>query len=367
VYIQQAIENLHLSGNGPFAARCTEWLEARLGGGRAFLASSCTSALEMACMLAGLEPGDEVVMPSFTFVTSASSVALRGAVPVFVDVRPDTLNLDEAAIEAAIGPRTRAVMPVHYAGVGCAMDAIMDCARRHELLVIEDAAQGMMSRYQGRALGSFGDLGCLSFHETKNLIAGEGGALLVNREDWVERAEIIQEKGTDRGKFFRGEVERYTWVELGSSFITSEINAAFLWAQLESADEITAARHQVWGAYQERFAPLEEQGLLRRPVVAPGAEHNAHMYYLLLPDGARRDALIEHLAQRDIQAVFHYVPLHSSPAGRRYGMAAGSLEVTDDVSRRLVRLPLWVGMGDEGVDRVATAVEDAVRLGVTVP
>jgi dTDP-4-amino-4,6-dideoxygalactose transaminase len=307
------------------------------------------------------------VMPSFTFVTSASSVALRGAVPVFVDVRPDTLNIDEGAIEAAIGPKTKAIMPVHYAGVGCAMDAIVDCARRHGLLVIEDAAQGMMSSFEGRALGSFGELGCLSFHETKNLIAGEGGALVVNREDWVERAEIVQEKGTDRSKFFRGEVDRYTWVELGSSFITSEINAAFLWAQLESADEITAARHRVWRAYQERLAPLEQHGLLRRPVVPPGAEHNAHMYYLLLPDGARRDRLIEQLAQRQIQAVFHYVPLHSSPAGRRYGKAAGPLEVTDDVSRRLVRLPLWVGMSEEEVDRVATAVEDAVRLGVAVP
>jgi dTDP-4-amino-4,6-dideoxygalactose transaminase len=365
-YIQEAIGNRHLSGNGPFAARCGEWLDERLGSGQAFLTSSCTSALEMACMLAGLEPGDEVVMPSFTFVTTASAVALRGAVPVFVDIRPDTLNIDERAIEAAITSRTKAILPVHYAGVGCAMDAVMDCARENGLVVIEDAAQGLMSSYEGRPLGSFGELGCLSFHETKNVIAGEGGALLVNQEDWIERAEIIQEKGTNRSKFFRGEVDRYTWVELGSSFLMSEINAAFLWAQLESADSITAARQEIWGSYHERFAPLEAEGLLRRPVVPPDADHNAHMYYLLLPDRARRDSLIEHLARRDIQAVFHYIPLHSSPAGRRYGVAAGPLAITDDVSERLVRLPLWVGMGEEEVDRVATTVEDALRRGVAV-
>lgn len=366
-YIQQAIENRHLSGNGPFDRRCGQWLEERIGSRRAFLTSSGTSALEMATVLAGLGPGDEVIMPSFTFVTSASAVALRGAVPVFVDVRPDTLNLDERAVADALTERTRSIMPVHYAGVACDMDALVPLATERDLVLIEDAAHGIMSRYRARPLGSFGQLGCLSFHETKNVTCGEGGALLVNEDEMVARAEVVQEKGTNRSRFFRGEVDRYTWVELGSSFLTSEINAAFLWAQLEEADAITAARMRVWQAYHERLAPLEDAGRLRRPVVPPEAAHNAHMYYVLLPDRARRDGLIADLLDRGVQAVFHYIPLHSSPAGRRYGRTHGSLAVTDDVSARLVRLPLWASMGDEEVQRVAGAVEEALDSRVAVP
>ena len=359
-YIQQAIDAGHLSGNGPFDRRCGEWLEQRIGCRRAFLTASGTSALEMSMLLAGVGPGDEVIMPSFTFVTSASAVALRGATPVFVDVRPDTLNLDERLIEDAVTERTRAVMPVHYAGVGCAMDEICALAERLGLAVIEDAAHGIMSTYRGRPLGSFGELGCLSFHETKNVTCGEGGALLVNDEALVETAEIVQEKGTNRSRFFRGEVDRYTWVDLGSSFLASEINAAFLWAQLDEADRITADRMRVWDAYHERTEAFEQAGLLRRPHVPPEAAHNAHMYYVLLPDRERRDALIADMAAHGVQAVFHYVPLHSSPAGERYGRVATALPVTDDVSGRLVRLPLWADMGEAEVEQVCTALTAAL-------
>lgn len=363
-YIQEAIDAGHLSGNGPFDRRCGEWLEQRIGSRRAFLTGSGTAALEMAMLLAGVGPGDEVVMPSFTFVTSASAVALRGATPVFVDIRPDTLNIDEGAVAHAVTDRTRAIVPVHYAGVGCAMDELTALAGRHDLMIVEDAAHAITSTYGGRPLGSFGALACLSFHETKNVTCGEGGALLVNDPDLVPRAEVVQDKGTDRGRYFRGEVDRYRWVDLGSSFLASEINAAFLWAQLEEADRITADRMAVWSAYHERFEPLEREGLLRRPVVPEEARHNAHMYHVLLPDRGRRDALIDDLAARGVHAVFHYVPLHSSPAGRRYGRAAGPLPVTDDVSGRLVRLPLWADMREPEVERVCDAVETALHAGV---
>jgi dTDP-4-amino-4,6-dideoxygalactose transaminase len=355
-YIQQAIQHGHLSGNGPFTERCERWLEARTGSHRALLTTSCTAALEMAALLAGLAPGDEVLMPSYTFVSTASAMARCGAVPVFVDVRPDTLNLDEAALEAALTPRTRAIVPVHYAGVGADMDAITAFAERHGLLVMEDAAQAVMSSRGGRELGGVGDLGCLSFHETKNVICGEGGALLVNRADLVDRAEILLEKGTNRSAFLRGHVDKYTWVDLGSSFLGSEINAAFLWAQLEQADRITARRLELWDAYHAAFGALEAAGALRRPVVPADAVHNAHMYYLLLPDRTRRDRVLDGLAHRGINAVFHYVPLHSSPAGRKLGRAAGELPVTNDIAGRLVRLPLWIGMGEADVRRVADAV-----------
>lgn len=363
-YIQQAIDGGHLSGNGPFDRRCGAWLEQRIGCRRALLTSSGTAALEMAILLTGIGPGDEVVMPSFTFVTSASAVALRGATPVFVDVRPDTLNLDEQAVADAITDRTRAIMPVHYAGVGCAMEELGVLAEKHGLYVVEDAAHGILSSYEGRPLGSFGQLGCLSFHETKNVTCGEGGALLINDEALVDRAEIVQEKGTDRSRFHRGEVDRYTWVDLGSSFVASEINSAFLWAQLEEADRITADRMRVWQAYHERLEPLEQTGLLRRPQIPPRARHNAHMYHVLLPDRDRRDALIAALATRGVQAVFHYVPLHSSPAGLRHGRVDGPLPVTDDVSGRLVRLPLWADLGEREVELVAGAVEEALAMGV---
>lgn len=360
-YIQEAIEGLRLSGNGRFTRLCQAWLEERTGCGKALLTHSCTAALEMAAILADIGPGDEVILPSYTFVSTANAFVLRGGVPVFVDVRPDTLNLDETRIEAAITSRTRAIVPVHYAGVGCDMDAIGDIARRHGLLVIEDAAQGLMSTWCGRPLGGIGHLAALSFHETKNLICGEGGALLVNDPRFVERAEIIWEKGTDRSRFFRGEVDRYSWVDVGSSFLPSEIEAAFLWAQLEEADAITRARCGLWDAYHEAFAGLEAEGRVRRPVVPPEHRHNGHLYYLLAENLEARTRLIAGLKERGVQALFHYVPLHSSPAGRRYGRTAGDLPHTEAAADRLVRLPLWTGMEGATVARVAEAVEAVVR------
>jgi dTDP-4-amino-4,6-dideoxygalactose transaminase len=360
-YIRQAIANGRLSGDGPFTARCARWLRERTGCAEALVTNSGTSALELAVLLAGLEPGDEVIMPSFTFVSGANAVVLRGGVPVFSEIRADTLSLDAALIEEAVTARTKAIMPTHYAGVTCDMDVILAVASRHRLLVIEDAAQGLMSSHRGRWLGSLGDMGCVSFHETKNVTCGEGGALLVADTGRVSRAEIAYEKGTDRRRFMRGHVSEYTWVDIGSSFVASELNAAFLWAQLEQADRITARRLELWRGYHARFAELEASERLRRPVLPPESVHNAHMYYLLLPDRATRDALIETLAGRGIMAVFHYVPLHSSPAGRRFGRAHGDLTLTDDASARLVRLPLWVDMGDDDVDRVAAEVAAALR------
>jgi dTDP-4-amino-4,6-dideoxygalactose transaminase len=359
-HIEHAIENGHLAGNGPYTLRCQDWLSERTGSPHALLTTSGTAALELATLLVRIGPGDEVIMPSFTFVSTANAVVLRGGVPVFVDVRPDTLNLDVDRVEEALSPRTRAIVPVHYAGVGCDMEAIAALAGAHGLEVIEDAAQGVMAARDGRALGSMGTLGCLSFHETKNLTSGEGGALLVNEPDLIARAEVLHEKGTNRAAFFRGAVDRYTWIDVGSSFLPSEVGAAFLWAQLEQADEITARRLEIWARYHEAFADLEAAERARRPVVPEGCRHNAHMYHLLLPDRARRDALIERLAERGIMAVFHYVPLHSSPAGRRYGRTAGDLANTDGASDRLVRLPLWPGMDDADVERVAIEVAAAV-------
>ena len=355
-YIQEAIDSGHLSGRGPFGARCTAWLEQRTGSARALLTSSCTSALEMAALLAGVSEGDEVIMPSFTFVSTANAIALRGAVPVFVDIRPDTLNMDERLVEEAITPRTKAILAVHYAGVGCELDPLAELANGGGLTLIEDAAQGTLAAYRGRALGTVGQMGCLSFHETKNVHCGEGGALLVNDPELVDRAEVVQEKGTDRTRFFRGEVDKYTWVDLGSSFLTSEVNAAFLWAQLERADEITQRRLAIWAQYHERFAQLEQRGVARRPAAPAHTAHNAHMYYLLLEDRRARDRLIAGLSEAGVHAVFHYVPLHSSPAGRALGRAAGPMPVTDDAGDRLVRLPLWPDMTDEQVERVARAV-----------
>jgi dTDP-4-amino-4,6-dideoxygalactose transaminase len=364
-YIREAIANSHLSGNGPFAARCTDLLEQETSSGKALLTHSCTGALEMAALLADFRPGDEVIVPSFAFSSIANAVALRGATPVFVDIRPDTLNLDEQLVGDAITPRTRAIATVHYAGVGCELDALLELARAHGLLLIEDAAQGVLASYRGRALGSVGDAGCLSFHETKNVIAGEGGALLVNRPDWGERAEILHEKGTDRSRFFRGEVDRYTWVDVGSSFVSSEINAAFLWAQLERAHELTSTRMEIWNAYHAAFEELEADGRLRRPVVPDHCVHNAHLYYVLVERGTR-DEFIEQLGEHGIRAVFHYMPLHSSPAGRRYGRAHGSLEVTDSVSERLVRLPLWIGMTNSDIQRTVDAVTLVVERRVSL-
>lgn len=345
-YIAQAHANGHLAGDGNFTRQCSRWLEARTGASRALLTHSCTAALEMAAILADLEPGDEVIMPAYTFVSTANAFVLRGAVPVFVDVRPDTLNIDERLIEAAITERTRAIVPVHYAGVACEMDTIMDIARRHDLLVVEDAAQAVMASYKGRPLGAIGHMGALSFHETKNIISGEGGALLVNAPGRAERAEIIREKGTNRSQFFRGQVDKYTWVDIGSSYLPGELIAAFLWAQMEEADSITRRRLGIWNTYHQWFAEAERQGRLRRPVIPAHCAHNAHMYYLLLPGLEQRTAFIERLRGLGIHCVFHYIPLHDAPAGRRFGRAHGELTVTEDIADRLVRLPLWLGMED---------------------
>lgn len=361
-YIQEAIEQTHLSGNGPFSTRCCQWLENITGSPRALLTHSGTGALEFAVLMAGIEPGDEVIMPSFTFTSTANAVALRGGVPVFVDIRPDTLNIDERLVEEAITPRTKALLVVHYAGVGAAMDELVAIAHEHGLVLIEDAAQCVLARYRGRELGSIGELGALSFHETKNVMCGEGGALLVNRAPDVERAEIVHEKGTNRQQFFRGQVDKYSWVELGSSFPLSDLAAAFLWAQLEHAREITDRRLAVWNAYHERFADLEAAGRLRRPVVPPECEHNAHIYYLLVDDLADRTQFIARLAARGVNSVFHYVPLHSSEAGMRVGRSDGELPVTTESSERLLRLPLWTDMTAEQVAHVVDAVYDAASV-----
>lgn len=358
-YIAQAHAAGHLSGDGPFTKRCHARLEAMTGSKVALLTQSCTAALEMAAILANLVPGDEVIMPSFTFVSTANAFVLRGAVPVFVDIRADTLNIDESKIEAAITPRTKAICVVHYAGVACEMDAIMALARHHGLLVIEDAAQAISSTYKGRPLGGIGELGALSFHETKNVISGEGGALLVNDEAYIARAEIIREKGTNRSKFFRGQVDKYTWVDIGSSYLPSEIIAAFLAAQLDEADRIHARRMALWDRYHAWAEPHERHGVLRRPIIPGHCTHNAHMYYLLLPSMEARTHFIAALKQRDIGAVFHYIPLHSAPAGLRYGRAHGSLSITDDISARLVRMPLWIGLEPQ-FDEVTAAAEAAL-------
>jgi dTDP-4-amino-4,6-dideoxygalactose transaminase len=346
-YIREAHEHGHLAGDGTFSKRCHAWLEERIGCRKALLTQSCTSALEMAAILLDLEPGDEVIMPSFTFVSTANAFVLRGAVPVFVDIRPDTLNIDETLIEAAITPKTRAICVVHHAGVGCEMDAIMAIADRHGLVVIEDAAQGIMSRYKGKPLGSIGALAALSFHETKNVISGEGGALLINDDRFIERAEIIREKGTNRSRFFRGEVDKYTWVDVGSSYLPGDIVAAFLAAQLEQAEAITARRMAIWQRYCDWAAPFEASGEVRRPIVPTECVHNAHMFYLLLRDVETRTRFIGALKDAGIGAVFHYVPLHSSPAGQKFCRVAGPMAITDDVSDRLVRMPLWVGLEDQ--------------------
>ncbi|UVM46274.1 dTDP-4-amino-4,6-dideoxygalactose transaminase [Pseudomonas brassicacearum] len=359
-YIAEAKSGNMLAGDGPFTKRCHEWLESRSGCDTALLTHSCTAALEMAALLLNIEPGDEVIMPSYTFVSTANAFVLRGGVPVFIDIREDTLNLDESLIESAITARTRAIVPVHYAGVACEMDTIMDIAKRHDLRVVEDAAQGVMATYKGRALGSIGDLGAYSFHETKNVISGEGGALLVNESSLALRAEIIREKGTDRSRFFRGEVDKYTWQEVGSSFLPGELIAAFLWAQFEEAERITHERLEIWQRYHELLEPLEADGLLRRPIVPEECQHNAHMYYVLLAPGLDRQHVLGEFKKHDISSVFHYVPLHSSPGGKRYGRAHGALEVTDRQSERLVRLPLWIGLSAEQQQRIVKVLTETI-------
>lgn len=361
-YIAASQFNKQLSGDGEFTKKCHAWLEARVNCSKALLTHSCTAALEMAALLLGIEPGDEIIMPSYTFASTANAFILQGGVPVFVDIREDTLNLDERLIEAAITPRTKAIVPVHYAGVACEMGMILEIATRHNLTVIEDAAQGIMAYYNGLALGSMGNLGAYSFHQSKNIISGEGGALLINDENLALRAEIIREKGTDRSQFLRGEVDRYTWLEVGSSFLPSEMIAAFLWAQLEEAEKITQQRISIWDYYHARFQELEVQGILRRPIIPAACQHNAHMYYLILSPSIDRDVMLNELKRNKVHAVSHYVPLHSSQAGQRYGKTDHDLHWTDSLSARIIRLPLWIGLTGHQQDMVIEKFCKALTL-----
>jgi len=352
-YIAQAvIENNHTAGDGPFTKKCQAWLEERLGCRKVLLTHSCTAALEMSAILADIKPGDEIIMPSYTFVSTASSFVLRGGVPVFIDIRPDTLNINENMIQAALTARTRAILPVHYAGISCEMDIIMDIAGRHNLFVIEDAAQGIMSTYKGRPLGSIGHFGACSFHETKNIISGEGGALLINDEKFVERAEIIREKGTNRSKFFRGGVDKYTWVDVGSSYLPSDIIAAFLYAQMENADQIIAKRNLLYTLYMDGLRPLAEKSYIQLPFILNDCCSNGHIFYIITRSLKERTELAQFLKDQGIMAVFHYVPLHNSPAGKLYGRTNGTLDVTERVSDCLLRLPLYYEMKDEDVHSV---------------
>lgn len=359
-YINEAYRLGKLSGNGVFTQRCHALLQERVGSLKVLLTHSCTAALEMAALLADLQPGDEVIMPSYTFVSTANAVVLRNAIPVFVDIRPDTLNIDETLIEAAITPRTKAICVVHYAGVACEMDTIMAIALRHKLLVIEDAAQGYEAFYKGRPLGSIGHFAAMSFHETKNVISGEGGALFVNDAPYVELSEIIWEKGTDRSRFYRGLVDKYTWQHVGSSFLPGEIVAAFLLAQLEDGKAMTQSRLQTWEFYHHAFADLEAGEHLRRPTIPTYCQHNAHMYYVILPTADMRNKLLDALKDLNINAIFHYIPLHSSPAGLRYTRTHGRMDVTDSLSARLLRLPMFNYMDATMRERVVAAMHDAI-------
>jgi dTDP-4-amino-4,6-dideoxygalactose transaminase len=364
-YIADAIASGRLSAGGPFTDRCCSWLEEQTGAGKALLVHSATAALEMTALLLDIRPGDEVVMPSFTFVSTANAFVLRGGVPVFVDVRSDTLNLDEGLLEEAITDRTKAVVAVHYAGVPCEMKIIGEIAEKHGLTVLEDAAQGLGSTYAGRAVGSFGALAAVSFHETKNVTSAEGGALLVNEEHFAGRAELLRDKGTDRSRFYRGEVDKYSWVDIGSSYGLSELNAAFLWAQFEAADELKADRLRTWELYHDALEPLEEEGLLRRPVLPEGVGHNAHIYYVLARSLDERAHVLAALNEAGANAVFHYVPLHSSPAGLRYGRASRPLPNTEAAADRLIRLPLWSGLSDNDAYRVVDTLSAALRQRVS--
>ncbi len=350
-YIAEAIASHKICGDGQFTKKCNAWLEERFGANKALLTTSGSTALDMAALLCELKPGDEVILPSFTFSSTANSFVLAGARLVFVDVRPDTMNIDETKIERAITDKTRVIVPVHYAGVACEMDTIMDIAHRHGLMVVEDAAQGVMSSYKGRPLGTIGDFGCYSFHETKNYSMGEGGALLINNAAFIEKAEILREKGTNRAKFFRGQVDKYTWVDFGDSYLPSELNAAYLWAQLEAADAINADRLNTWNEYDKALRPLAERGLIECPAVPEGCVHNAHMYWIKLRTLSERTAFINHMKENGVLTVFHYVPLHSAPAGLRFGRFNGEDKYTSADSDRLVRLPLYYGLTD--ADRTA--------------
>ncbi len=357
-YMKQAVENQKICGDGPFTRKCSEWIERQTGTARCLLTTSCTHATELAALLAEIKPGDEVIMPSYTFVSTADAFVLRGATAVFVDIRPDTMNIDERLIEDAVTEHTRAIVPVHYAGVGCEMDAIMDIARRHNLMVVEDAAQGIMASYKGRPLGTFGDFGCFSFHETKNFSMGEGGALLIRDEQYIEAAEIYREKGTDRSKYYRGQVDKYRWQNYGSSYLPSDMNAAYLYAQLEQAEEITQARLNRWKQYQELLSPLAEAGKIELPYVPEYCEHNGHMFYIKTKDMEERTRLIHFLAEKDILAVFHYVPLHSAPAGMKFGRFHGEDKYTTKESDRLLRLPMFYTLTADETEYIAEQVKD---------
>ncbi|SDI36386.1 dTDP-4-amino-4,6-dideoxygalactose transaminase [Alteribacillus persepolensis] len=355
-YMQEAMENGKLSGDGLFTKACRQWMEERFDCPSVLLTPSCTHALEMAAMLLDIGPGDEVIMPSYTFVSTANAFVIRGADIVFVDIRPDTMNMDETVLEDAVTERTKAIVPVHYAGVACEMDAILSVANKHNLCVIEDAAQGVMSTYKGRALGTIGDFGCFSFHDTKNYTSGEGGALLINNTIWKERAEILREKGTNRSQYIRGQVDKYTWVDVGSSYLLSDLNAAFLYAQLEQADTINLARKAVWDMYYQELAPLAEQGKITLPSIPDECEHNAHMFYVKTKDIEERTALMDWLKQHQIASAFHYIPLHSSKAGKRFGQFRGQDRYTTKESERLLRLPLFYGLKEGDVHATAETV-----------
>lgn len=361
-YISRAVENQKICGDGEFTKKCNQWIEERTGTGKCLLTTSCTHALELAVLLAGIGPGDEVIMPAYTFVSTADAFVLRGATPVFVDIRPDTMNIDEKKIEDAITERTKVIAPVHYAGVGCEMDTIMDIAKHHDLMVIEDAAQGIMSTYKGQALGTIGDFGAFSFHETKNYSMGEGGALLIRDQKYVEEAEILREKGTNRSKFFRGQIDKYTWVNYGSSYLPSDMNAAYLYAQLEMAEEINDHRLALWNQYYEELLPLKERGILELPMIPEGCVHNAHMFYIKAKDLEERTELISYLKENGILAVFHYIPLHTAPAGRQFGRFHGEDVYTTKESERLCRLPMFYKLTSEEVSYITGKIREFYHL-----
>ncbi|WP_050642638.1 MULTISPECIES: dTDP-4-amino-4,6-dideoxygalactose transaminase [Clostridia] len=357
IYLKEAIDNHKICGDGAFTKKCSSWLEECTGSSKVLLTTSCTHATEMSALLTDIKPGDEVIMPSYTFVSTADAFVLRGAKVIFVDVRPDTMNIDENLIENAITKKTRAIVPVHYAGVSCEMDTIMNIADRYKLAVIEDAAQGIMSTYKGKALGTIGDYGCLSFHETKNFSMGEGGALLIRDLKNVERAEIIREKGTNRSKFFRGQIDKYTWVDAGSSYLPSELNAAYLWAQLEEADKINQFRLECWNTYYNMLEHLEKKGKIERPVIPDWCKHNGHMFYIKVRDIEERTLLIRYLKENGVNAVFHYIPLHKAPAGRTFGEFRGEDRFTTKESERLLRLPMYYGLEQKEIEKVCTTLE----------
>ena len=360
-YIMEAVKAQKICGDGQFTKKCNAWLEEKTGAVKALLTTSCTHATEMAALLADVKPGDEVIMPSYTFVSTADAFVLRGATPVFVDIRPDTMNIDEKKIEAAITDKTVGIVPVHYAGVACEMDTIMDVAKRHNLWVIEDAAQGIMSTYKGKALGTFGEFGCFSFHETKNYSMGEGGAILIRDEEKIEDAEILREKGTNRSKFFRGQIDKYTWVNQGSSYLPSDMNAAYLWAQLEMAEKINDYRLSIWEQYWRELTPLAEAGKIELPTVPKDCVHNAHMFYIKAKDIEERSALIGHMKEKGVLTVFHYIPLHNAPAGLKFGRFHGEDKYTTKESERLVRLPLYFGLKEEEVSYICDKVREFYR------